>query len=588
MTAGSVAIAAVVDSTPSTAPSFNGSVFAIAYRGDTVYVGGSFTKAIVAGKSVARNRLAAFDGRTGALLPWNPGADNTVRALATDGTVMYAAGDFGVIGAQNRDSLAGLDPTTGVPTALKHGILGQPNALAVAGGRLYLGGRITGVDGVTRANLAAFNTVTGALDTGWAPTTDDTVNALAVANNKIYIGGRFHRANNVPSTLRLTAVDPVTGVVDTTFKPKPAYQVFALSSDATSVYAALGGQGGRALAYTFAGATRWTRVFDGDIQAVTVFGGTTYVGGHFDNACTTTNNGAQGVCTDGSIPRVKLAAIDAQGNLLPWAPQANGVVGVRVMTSSVGLGIVSVGGDFTTINGLTQKRYAAFTDPTARSAGGPPPPASPFVASYNFDSTVADGTFDDGSGHGHLLKAFAANGAVATLVPHGTGQAVLFPPKCAVAATCPRLNLQAANTADLNPGTRDLRFGAAVRLAAAETSSGENIVQKGYSTSGGQYKLQVDGASGKPSCVMSDQNSPTLYVAKSSLSISDGGWHTLECRRAGTSLTIRVDDVQRGAATIPVTLSVVTTQPLRMGGKGLAVNNDQYHGYLDDVWLSIG
>ncbi|WP_130507566.1 LamG-like jellyroll fold domain-containing protein [Krasilnikovia cinnamomea] len=587
MAAGSVAIAAVVDSTPSTSPSFNGSVFAIAYRGDTVYVGGAFTKAVVAGKAVVRNRLAAFDGRTGALLPWNPGADKTVRALATDGTIMYAAGDFGVIGGQNRDSLAGLDPTTGVPTALKHGILGQPNALAVAGGRLYMGGRITGVDGVARANLAAFSTATGALDTGWAPTTDDAVNALAVANNKVYLGGRFHRTNNVPSTLRLTAVDPVTGVLDAAFKPKPVSQVFALATDATGVYAALGGKGGRTLAYTFAGATRWTRVFDGDIQALTVFGGNTYVGGHFDNACTTTNNGAQGVCTDGSIPRVKLAAIDGQGNLLPWAPQANGVVGVRVMTSSEGLGIVSVGGDFTLVNGITQKRYAAFVDPTARSAG-PPAPPSPFVASYNFDSTVADGTFDDGSGNGHLLKAFATNGAKATLVAHGTGQAVLFPPKCAVAATCGRLNLQAADSADLNPGTRNLRFGAAVRLSATETSSGENIVQKGYSTSGGQYKLQVDGASGKPSCVMSDQNSTTLYVAKSALSISDGGWHTLECRRVGTSLTIRVDDVQRGAAILPVTLSVVTTQPLRMGGKGLAVNNDQYHGYLDDVWISIG
>ena len=41
-------------------------------------------------------------------------------------------------------------------------------------------------------------------------------------------------------------------------RPKPVSQVFALATDANGVYAALGGQGGRAIAYTPVGATRWT------------------------------------------------------------------------------------------------------------------------------------------------------------------------------------------------------------------------------------------------------------------------------------------------------------------------------------------
>ncbi|MFI5932950.1 LamG domain-containing protein [Actinoplanes sp. NPDC051494] len=582
------AIAGVVGNDPAAAPSFNGPIYAVAYSGTTVYVGGIFTQAIVAGKKVPRDRLAAFDASSGALLDWNPGADAAVRALAVDGGALYAAGDFTTVGGQSRDSLAKI-AADGVVTPFSHTVDGRPRALAAGNGRLYVGGRITAVDGTARANLAAFSLTTDALDTGWAPATDNTVNALALTAGRVYLGGSFHKTNGGKNSLRLTAVDPVTGVLDTAFLPKPKYQVFALAVDGDGVYAASGGKGGRAVAYKSNGAVRWTRVFDGDAQAINVMDGTVYVGGHFDVACTTEANGTKGACTDGSVKRVKLAAVDQTGKLLGWAPQADGIAGVWAVATNPALGQIGVGGEFISIGGKTQKRYAAFQaagtpQPTTSSSA---PAGSPMVVSYDFDSSMGDGVFGDGSGNRHVLQALTSNGARAQLIPRDTGQAVAFPPACSGDA-CPRLVLQTAHTAALNPGTRPMRFGARVLLKANQTSPGENVLQKGYSASGGQYKLQIDKIPGKPSCVLTDTRTNKIYLVQAKNTIADGTWHRVECRRNVTVLSVLVDDVVASKISIPATVSVSNTAPLVLGGKGLAENADQFLGALDDAWVSIG
>jgi hypothetical protein len=355
--------AAVVSAAPERTPTFNGVVLATAYDGDTVYVGGEFTAAVVSGRSISRTRLAAFDARNGALRGWAPSADGRVRAIAVSGGSVYVAGEFGYVNGARRDSLARLDPVSGaVRGGLAHSISGQPYTLATGGGRLYVGGTISAVDGQARSRLAAFDLGSGALDGSWRPAANATVQAVGTAGERVYVGGKFTAVNGVTGSARLAAVHPASGAVDLSFRSTAADEVRALAVSGSSVYAAHGGPGGRVVAYAADGAGRWNLTMDGDPQAITVLDDTVYFGGHFDNVCRSPRTGAKGSCLDGSIKRVKLgAASTSDGRLLSWTANANGVAGVHTLSASGQLDKVGAGGAFTKINGAAQPYFAQFS-----------------------------------------------------------------------------------------------------------------------------------------------------------------------------------------------------------------------------------
>jgi len=214
---------------------------------------------------------------------------------------------------------------------------------------------------------------------------------------------------------------------------------------------------------------------------------------------------------------------------------------------------------------------------TPAAAAGTP------VLRYSFDQ----GTPVDESGRGHGLTTHAVRGGATLAVAHGTGQALRFPEHCP-GRKCPRVVLQTASTDELNPGTAAFRFGANILLPKRETTAGQNVLQKGYSSSGGQYKLQIDGKAGRPSCVIVGTGERRIHQARSPIPVADGAWHSIECQRNGTQLTVVVDGVARATTTLPATLSVSNQAPLSIGGKGAYANNDQFQGTLDDVWVRIG
>jgi hypothetical protein len=179
-------------------PNANWPAYAMARRGNTIYVGGIFQQ--MGGQW--RRGIAAVDAATGVLSPWNPDTDNAVvGALLVSGNTIYVGGGFGQIGGQPRNALAAVDAVTGEalpwnPTMSGWGTPSRVRALALADGRLHVGGSFGTIGGQPRICLAAVDTSTG-LATEWDPGLDGLVWSLAADQGTLFVGGGFTRAGGL-------------------------------------------------------------------------------------------------------------------------------------------------------------------------------------------------------------------------------------------------------------------------------------------------------------------------------------------------------------------------------------------------------
>jgi hypothetical protein len=136
-------------------PDGDGIVEALALSGGTVYVGGAFWN--MGGQP--RRSVAALDIVTGAATAWDPdpsggytGTD--VQALAIRGTTVYVGGSFNGIGGQSRSNLAAVDMTTGTATAWSADADESVWGLFADDRTLYAGGRFKRIGNWPRAGLA--------------------------------------------------------------------------------------------------------------------------------------------------------------------------------------------------------------------------------------------------------------------------------------------------------------------------------------------------------------------------------------------------------------------------------------------------
>jgi hypothetical protein len=356
--------------------SVNGTGYSVLTVGGTTYVGGEFTHAVAPdGTRVARANLAAFDAVTGALVTTFVANTNArVRGLATDGTHLYAVGNFTTVNGTARSRAVALDPVTGAASpTFTASMNSDVYDVVVAGETLYIGGGFTTVNGVSRRRLAAIDRVTGALDPTFTVTPDAFVRSLTLSDSgdQLFVGGRHITIGGVTMP-RLAAIDLGTRTVVGVPLGLLADEVFdvAVSADGTMVYGAVGGAANLVAAWsTTTGERLWYHRVDGDVQAVELAQGNLWFGFH---------DGAGGDTT------VRLLAADAvTGELLPFRPVIDMFFGVWAIHATDGH--LAIAGAFRNVAGVASRGIAHF--PFVGFPPPPPPPvtliAEPSTWSYN-------------------------------------------------------------------------------------------------------------------------------------------------------------------------------------------------------------
>jgi hypothetical protein len=392
-------------------PVTGGTVDALAVASTgTVYIGGSFSG--VAGSG--RSHLAAIDP-DGAVLAWNPGADDDVQALAAGAGAVYAGGSFMTLAHTAQSRIGAIDASTGASVAWEGtGAGGAVDAVALSGSTLYLGGSFSTLDGQTRASIGALDVSLGHA-TSFAPGADGNVGVLSVSGDGAHLvaGGAFATIGGVDAR-RLASIDTATQAVDPSFTPNPndVPRAIARSADDSDllVGGAFTGAGGVLRAHLGAidmstgAATAWNPGADRTVYALALdpSSGAVYAGGAFTHV--------------GGTAEQKLAAIDSASGDVVAAFHVNASNRVRSLATAGDL--LYVGGEFTKLGGQPRTFAGAVRISTASVDGSWLPQPDKLVRSIlplNGRVYLA-GDFDHvgGGDRDHVAAVDPATGAAVT------------------------------------------------------------------------------------------------------------------------------------------------------------------------------
>jgi hypothetical protein len=354
-----------VDYTPH---ALTGRVYGIVVVGSTVVVGGGFKGVTEAdGTPVDRNYLFAFDKNTGAISDnFVPILDDRVLSLATDGTFVYAGGEFTHTNGTTTRKLVKLDLSGKVVSAFNGRVTqgARVNDLALANGLVYLAGEFEKVNAVERLGLAAVDDTTG-----------DLIGGVDIPFEGLHNGGISHveRMEVSPNGTKMVAVGNFK-TADGLAREQIALLNLTPTSATVSTWSTQRFVGQCAHAFDtyirdvdispdgnyFVGPDQqptWIDYSGGDtFWRVAISGTAIYVGGHFRWMNNPFAGDAKG---RGAVNRKGIAALDPTNGLpLSWNPGRN--IGEGVFDFTVTNEGLWVGHDTDTIGGEYHNRLAFF------------------------------------------------------------------------------------------------------------------------------------------------------------------------------------------------------------------------------------
>lgn len=194
----------------------DGNVLSMARAGNTLYIAGSF-------RSVGENTggLVAIDATTGEMRKLLPKIAGAVAVVVPDGSGgWYIGGDFTAVAGKPRSCVARI-LSDGSVSDWSPSVTGSPgyitpplvSAIALSGGRLFVGGAFREIGGHSHENLGCVDVRTGrVLDWNLDTNIDEPVSTFALHGDTLFVAGHFSSLGGEPRS-SLAAIRATTGSV---------------------------------------------------------------------------------------------------------------------------------------------------------------------------------------------------------------------------------------------------------------------------------------------------------------------------------------------------------------------------------------